>query len=287
MPGTVKGRWWSYGAFLAFCAVAGGVYFVRAEPHSFWEVVWLMVPWLMTSSAALGLVMVRRRGWMWWVAFALAHLALGTWVVLALLEWSPDNTPWREIYYIGCGSIVIAALYVSFVLTMRRLDCRGRRTKLARRGMLISATCVALAWAALVIAINTSGLDADWFYVPVIVTTIALTAAVLWFPAAQSLDELAVVAVDETLAPSQAALEGRCPRCGKPQRFARGTSKCAECGLHVIVEFEEPRCECGYLLYKLTGDVCPECGRRICANDGTARQTVVAASLSPQTISQR
>ena len=64
-----------------------------------------------------------------------------------------------------------------------------------------------------------------------------------------------------------------CPRCGTQQRFARGTSKCAECGLRVIVEFEEPRCACGYLLYKLTGEVCPECGRKL----GDSASSAIAA----------
>jgi rRNA maturation protein Nop10 len=33
------------------------------------------------------------------------------------------------------------------------------------------------------------------------------------------------------------------------------------------VEVEEPRCACGYLLYQLAGDTCPECGRAVAAED--------------------
>ena len=31
------------------------------------------------------------------------------------------------------------------------------------------------------------------------------------------------------------------------------------------IEIEEPRCACGYLLYRLEGDSCPECGAMVTA----------------------
>lgn len=52
-----------------------------------------------------------------------------------------------------------------------------------------------------------------------------------------------------------------CPRCGT---VIRGRSnrdcRCGSCRLRVRVEVEEPRCGCGYLLYQLAGETCPECG---------------------------
>ena len=42
-----------------------------------------------------------------------------------------------------------------------------------------------------------------------------------------------------------------------------GPARCAECGLHITISVEEPRCTCGYLLYHLESDQCPECGRTI------------------------
>ena len=32
-----------------------------------------------------------------------------------------------------------------------------------------------------------------------------------------------------------------------------GLSRCRECGLALTIDIEEPRCECGYLLFRLEG----------------------------------
>lgn len=54
-----------------------------------------------------------------------------------------------------------------------------------------------------------------------------------------------------------------CPRCGRVQDMVTGAGMCADCRLKIRLEIEEPRCECGYLLFKLTGETCPECGRQV------------------------
>ena len=64
-----------------------------------------------------------------------------------------------------------------------------------------------------------------------------------------------------------------CPRCGVEQPIRTGSAKCTGCGLRIRIDVEEPRCECGYLLYQLEGDVCPECGRSIEDQDRWAKST--------------
>ena len=54
-----------------------------------------------------------------------------------------------------------------------------------------------------------------------------------------------------------------CPRCGFAQNMKAGSAKCTGCGLRISIDVEEPRCTCGYLLFQLTGDACPECGKQI------------------------
>jgi len=52
-----------------------------------------------------------------------------------------------------------------------------------------------------------------------------------------------------------------CPRCRKQQTIPVGGAACGGCGLRIEVRLTEPRCgNCGYLLYGLTSDRCPECG---------------------------
>jgi hypothetical protein len=54
-----------------------------------------------------------------------------------------------------------------------------------------------------------------------------------------------------------------CPRCHAKQSLMTGPTRCTECGLRITIDVEEPRCVCGYLLYHLASDQCPECGRAI------------------------
>ncbi len=60
-----------------------------------------------------------------------------------------------------------------------------------------------------------------------------------------------------------------CPKCGERQTLRPGFAKCTACRAGLFIEIEEPRCECGYLLYQLTGESCPECGRPISAIEGS------------------
>jgi hypothetical protein len=55
-----------------------------------------------------------------------------------------------------------------------------------------------------------------------------------------------------------------CPRCQRSQSMPLGDSACQACGLRISVRVEEPRCaKCGYLLYQVEGNACPECGSAI------------------------
>ena len=67
--------------------------------------------------------------------------------------------------------------------------------------------------------------------------------------------------------PTSFQVELACPKCSSERAAALGLSHCAACGFKIIVEVEEPRCECGYLLFNLVGDRCPECGREISQED--------------------
>ena len=63
-----------------------------------------------------------------------------------------------------------------------------------------------------------------------------------------------------------------CPRCARPIDAVSGReSRCEGCRLRVRVTLEEPRCACGYLLYELKSDTCPECGREIPEGDRWGR----------------
>ncbi|MCB9845047.1 MAG: zinc ribbon domain-containing protein [Phycisphaeraceae bacterium] len=57
-----------------------------------------------------------------------------------------------------------------------------------------------------------------------------------------------------------------CPRCQSRASVRANTDgACDGCGLRIRVQIAEPRCECGYLLYRLEALVCPECGAAVSA----------------------
>jgi hypothetical protein len=66
--------------------------------------------------------------------------------------------------------------------------------------------------------------------------------------------------------PGRPRLELRCPDCGEQQTMSAGIERCRRCGLTIMIDVEEPRCACGYLLFNLQGDECPECGRKVGGN---------------------
>lgn len=74
--------------------------------------------------------------------------------------------------------------------------------------------------------------------------------------------------------PNRLGMEIVCPRCKHRQELPGGHSRCRECGLRFLIEIEEPRCACGYLLHMLQGDSCPECGRVIPLTDRWAMRVI-------------
>jgi hypothetical protein len=58
-----------------------------------------------------------------------------------------------------------------------------------------------------------------------------------------------------------------CPRCGAEGVVETGGARCEGCSLRIEVRVDEPRCACGYLLYRLASASCPECGRPVDPRD--------------------
>jgi hypothetical protein len=64
------------------------------------------------------------------------------------------------------------------------------------------------------------------------------------------------------------SMEIICPLCKKRQVVGTGNAGCVECGLRMSIQLEMPQCsKCGYLLYRLKSDRCPECGTGTSAVD--------------------
>lgn len=108
-----------------------------------------------------------------------------------------------------------------------------------------------------------------WFWYVEILSVIAAVAGAASLVGVVVLPRLAgqVKARAPESMPGRLRLEMTCPKCNTDQVAGTGLHRCPSCGLRAIIEVEEPRCGCGYLLYRLAGDQCPECGREISAAD--------------------
>jgi hypothetical protein len=70
-----------------------------------------------------------------------------------------------------------------------------------------------------------------------------------------------------------------CPSCSTKQSVPLGDSTCRVCSLQISIKVMEPRCAgCGYLLYRIESDRCPECGSPIRKAEGAAAEVAVASS---------
>ena len=58
-------------------------------------------------------------------------------------------------------------------------------------------------------------------------------------------------------------LELTCPRCEAELTLPSGIARCSQYRFALLIEVEELRCECGYLLFRLETSRCPECGRGV------------------------
>jgi len=90
-----------------------------------------------------------------------------------------------------------------------------------------------------------------------------------------------VKAGDHETIPRGVEIRLTCPRCGEEQDLAAGEGQCSRCGLKIRINIEEPRCSCGYLLFRLEGDRCPECGRRIEEKDRWVSPSLRAKTDKP------
>lgn len=229
----------------------------------------LLITIAVSGLYALGLLvifsvgprMVRTR----WAALGAAALSFGGYMVAL---WADPLMSWDVTDRLMRGST--SALIVGFALVQRLmlvpLALRPFPGGWARRAGLIGG---AITGAMLVIMLVFDGMFGhEEFYVRVmgIAAIIAaggtIGAGIVWFFERRPEHE------EPGLLGEGVPVELACPRCGAAIRGRSNREcRCEACRLKVRVEVEEPRCACGYLLYQLAGDTCPECGRAVAAED--------------------
>jgi len=199
-----------------------------------------------------------------WVGIASSGLALLIWLAVVWLEpwrWR-GSTDWEELFLKPGATFTIVAVWAAHLglLALPRLDrTQGRIT---RRATVVLAGLLA---GGLVLVFCFEVFE-DWSGRLIGVLSILTACGTAVTPTLALIEFVARRSSSETL-PSKVTVNLTCPRCRATQELRAGPGKCQACGLRIELEVEEPRCSCGYLLYQLKADRCPECGRQIPPDD--------------------
>lgn len=196
-------------------------------------------------AALVGLTVGDRRYWRWIgvVAAVLAGVAAGAEI------WSDSFVEPDHI-----NILVTIAIMVACANLICRIDLRPQQ-QLLRLGTLGAGAVAAVLW---MIAFSLESEDLmrvdAAFLIPAGCGALALAVV----------DRLnrrtAAVALPRELA----VITVFCPRCRRKQTLQLGGDTCKSCHLRIEVRAQAPACaKCGYLLYALTSDRCPECGEPI------------------------
>ncbi len=219
-----------------------------------------------------GLVVVASARKMHWTFRVCSACMLGSMLVFLLLVWIDSMVHYRTTTLIskfGLGMLVSA-----FVLAHRLLVCPLEAsistTRIAKRTAIITGVSTGgLIILMLVVedfvysSSNLGELLVRLLGISAILcggSTIATGALVIFGPKPGD---------DEPgLLESSIVVSMTCPRCQSDiEAKSNRETRCGSCRLKVLVEIEEPRCKCGYLLYELESDTCPECGQLIPPDD--------------------
>jgi len=230
---------------------------------------------------ALGVVHTagrRRFGVLAVVGFA-ASLAV---VVLGTLAFAGAGDPGADPRLRSAGQALVLALAI--IIPAARPSAVGRGLAVAAlRWITLAATLIAAAGLLYVLAVG------PWLPLVLPVAglrgiAIVLGAATVLAPVSLGVSALLVrrarrlVARDQTSLGRAARIELACPSCAAEQTVRPGLRRCGDCGCGFTLKIEEPRCDCGYVLFRISTEQCPECGRAI---DAEHRWVEVASPESP------
>ncbi len=191
---------------------------------------------------------------MWASVISLA-IALALWLVLVWVNF--DRTVEMWIIRSGIIANTIGVWGAHFGL-LSLFQLTGRYSKHVRNATYFFASLLALFILAAVIIEPESEI-----YFRALLLLIIFTVCGTLITPTLTVIELVKSRASHGSVPSKVNIELTCPRCGSHQDIKPGNARCRNCSLRINIELEEPRCTCGYLLYRLQGETCPECGKTI------------------------
>jgi hypothetical protein len=223
----------------------------------------------------VGLIFARLHFWLWTRAPWQKFFAMSTWLCNLFLVSVFISSIWNwSRWFILNGDemykpVICATVFVG-VVTDCMLLLRLRFSKTLDRSIRAVAVGLAIVGALLLMTTVASQkfqefFDVIWKGIPwqfgAILGLIALASHVASAILA-SIEKEKIAKLPETFS-ERMKVSINCPRCADVIQLTLGHGACPHCKLAIHIECDEPRCECGYLLHKLTGVNCPECGMEV------------------------
>lgn len=256
---------WTFLTFVALAVITGIAAVVLPRG---WVDDEVMITILLVGCYSLGGLIVvvlgglkgidgRTQRWTLRISTTALFLSLALFITGIWVGWQWDQ------YFLKPGAVALST-GLTFVhrLVVRPLRCKLTAFRINKLTALITG---ALTGTIVSVAFITDGFGVfDEFMFRVLAIVAIVTAgstiaagALAFFAPMPGEDEQGSIA-------ASIPIEIACPRC-KTSINAQSNkeSRCPTCRLQVRIEVKEPRCVCGYLLYKLNTDTCPECGKRI------------------------
>jgi len=260
---------WTFLSFVALAMLTGIAAVVLPRG---WVDDEVMVTILIVGLYALGGLIVvvlggiskpdgRKQRWTLRISTTALFISMGIFIttiwIESIINWWWENFLWRS----GAVALTIGTTLVHRLIVCP-LSCNLLWFKVAKRTALITG---AITGAIIVFAFANDGFGRyDNLMVRVLAISSIITAgttiasgALAFFAPKPGEDEQP--SYDTTL-----PIQLTCPRCSTSIKAqSNKDSRCPSCKLKVRVEIKEPRCTCGYLLYQLNSQTCPECGKPI------------------------
>ena len=246
-----------------------GVYAILASSRMVWQALGTMV------VIIVGLIFARLHFWLWTRAPWQKFFAVSSWLCNLFLVSVFISSIWNwSRWFILNGDemykpVICATVFVG-VVTDCMLLLRLRFSKTLDRSIRAVAVGLAIVGALLLMTTVASQkfqefFDVIWKGIPwqfgAILGLIALASHVASAILA-SIEKEKIAKLPETFS-ERMKVSMNCPRCADVIQLPLGHGACPHCKLAIHIECDEPRCECGYLLHKLTGVNCPECGMEV------------------------
>ncbi len=257
---------WVFLGFIAAAMLAATIAIVLPDRYVSDELMGTIVLVGLYSLAGMIIVAISR-DMRWTTLIAFASMAISMFVFISFIWFERHLRGETEEHLFKLGSI---ALVTGFLFSHRLLiaPIRLHMTwgKVCQRAAQISA-----AFSGLIIIV---GLLNDGFY-DWDDAVLRLLGIGLVFAAGASIATGAIAIFGPKAGDDEPGLLGEsievgltCPRCDHAQTIrSNRDARCDHCRLKMKVVVEEPRCSCGYLLYQLESDTCPECGKSIDSKD--------------------